>query len=351
MRRAIGGATSERVSPLRPLGNICCCRSPLASSQTILDSSKLTPSSRKTFNPHAILYGSPALTTTTVERTASTAVPAISSSESIPQHKNERSQAATPSPAAIIKPATKTQTWGKKQVHITGIPDSLDEHRLSLEVDKYVGDLIAFDVTTKEALVSFPVVTAGDMIEAGKVVIAGKVCTVDDNLDPLSNNVVVIDGPSTTEELEWSTAEVKETQPDNTTTSNEAEASINHAEKAGHEVQEGVFIKEESMLNGLDESKHSGARMTSKQQIDEEHPGSLDAMSFDQWRKSAATIGNKYRREQTAEAVEEVPQDQEAPAIGGWDGSCSPAYMREQGLIGSGIADEQIFSLTQTFPW
>lgn len=271
-------------------------------------------------------------------------MPALSSSASTPQRKDERSQAATPPAPATANMETK-QGWGKRQVHLTGLPDSLDEHRLSIEVDKYMGDLVAFDYTTKEALVSFPAVTAGDMLASRKVVIANKACTVDDNTTPLRQNVVVIDGPSATEELDWSSGGGKEIQVHDSTNWSSGEVqSPTSAEEA-----------QSPALNGLDASKHAEPTTTRTDSTEVEEPAStLDTITFHQWRNkaAAASIGNKYRREQPVEAVEEVTDmQQQEPAPGGWDGACSPGYLRERGLMSPDIANEQIFSLTQTFPW
>lgn len=125
--------------------------------------------------------------------------------------------------------------------------------------------------------------------------------------------------------------------------------------------------EEKTMNGGLNDSKHApdegSASRKKPAPIDDGPASSLDNTSFAQWRKSLSSIGNKYRRDQpeaapSADAVEVMDQTEDgkphpAEVIGGWDGTASPTYLRERGLIAcdSDITDEHIFSLTETFPW
>lgn len=67
-------------------------------------------------------------------------------------------------------------------------------------VDKYSGNMISYSPRTGEAIVSFAVVTAQDMLRQGSVVVGDYVCTADDKIAPLAENVVK---PVSDEDLVW----------------------------------------------------------------------------------------------------------------------------------------------------
>lgn len=57
-------------------------------------------------------------------------------------------------------------------------------NKLMIEADKFMGDVEEFNADTLEALVSFPAVTAGDMLMGG-VVIGDQLCPCDQKVAPL----------------------------------------------------------------------------------------------------------------------------------------------------------------------
>lgn len=113
-----------------------------------------------------------------------TTVPALSLTNTTSD--KPRSGVAIPTPAR----QTIATGWGRKNIRLSRIPPWVTLHDVTMGVDKYSGNMISYSPRTGEAIVSFPVVTAADMLPQGSVVIGDHVCSADDKIAPLVENVV-----------------------------------------------------------------------------------------------------------------------------------------------------------------